>query len=56
MTDMAVLARTAGGPEVLEWAALDTPPPGAGEARVAQRAVGVNFIDTYYRSGSYPWP
>ena len=56
MTDMAVLARTAGGPEVLEWTALDAPPPGPGEARVAQRAVGVNFIDTYYRAGSYPWP
>jgi NADPH2:quinone reductase len=56
MTDMAVLARTAGGPEVLEWTALDTPPPGQGEVRVAQRAVGVNFIDTYYRAGSYPWP
>ncbi len=56
MTDKAVLARTAGGPEVLEWTALDTPPPGPGEVRVAQRAVGVNFIDTYYRSGSYPWP
>jgi NADPH:quinone reductase len=56
MTDMAVLARTAGGPEVLEWTALDTPPPGQGEVRVAQRAVGVNFIDTYYRGGSYPWP
>jgi NADPH:quinone reductase len=56
VTDMAVLARTAGGPEVLEWTALDTPPPGQGEVRVAQRAVGVNFIDTYYRGGSYPWP
>jgi NADPH2:quinone reductase len=56
LTDKAVLARTAGGPEVLEWTALDTPPPGPGEVRVAQRAVGVNFIDTYYRSGSYPWP
>jgi len=56
LTDMAVLARTAGGPEVLEWTALDTAPPGQGEVRVAQRAVGVNFIDTYYRAGSYPWP
>jgi NADPH:quinone reductase len=56
VTDMAVLARTAGGPEVLEWTALDTPPPGQGEVRVAQRAVGVNFLDTYYRAGSYPWP
>jgi NADPH:quinone reductase len=56
MTDMGIVARTAGGPEVLEWAPLDTPAPGAGEVRVEQRAVGVNFIDTYYRSGSYPWP
>jgi NADPH:quinone reductase len=56
MADMGIVARTAGGPEVLEWVALDTPAPGPGEARVAQRAIGVNFIDTYYRSGSYPWP
>ncbi|HTV94834.1 MAG TPA: quinone oxidoreductase [Steroidobacteraceae bacterium] len=56
MADMAMVARTAGGPEVLEWTALDTPAPGPGEARVAHRAIGINFIDTYYRSGSYPWP
>jgi len=56
MTDMAIVARTAGGPEVLEWTSLDTPAPGPGEARIAQRAVGVNFLDTYYRAGSYPWP
>jgi NADPH:quinone reductase len=56
MTDMGIVACTAGGPEVLEWTALDTPAPGPGEARVAQKAIGVNFIDTYYRSGSYPWP
>jgi NADPH:quinone reductase len=56
MTDMAIVARAAGGPEVLEWIAQDTPAPGPGEARIAQRAIGVNFIDTYYRSGSYPWP
>jgi NADPH2:quinone reductase len=41
---------------VLEWIAYDTPAPGPGEARIAQRAIGVNFIDTYYRGGSYPWP
>jgi len=56
MTDMAIVARAAGGPEVLEWTAFDTPAPGPGEVRVAQRAIGVNFLDTYYRSGSYPWP
>ncbi len=54
--DFGILARTAGGPEMLEWSALETAPPGRGEARVAQRAIGVNFIDTYYRKGAYPWP
>jgi NADPH:quinone reductase len=56
MTDMGMVVRTAWGPEALEWTPLDTPVPGAGEARIEQRAIGVNFIDTYYRSGSYPWP
>ena len=56
MSDMGIVARTAGAPEVLEWTSLETPAPGPGEARVAQKAIGVNFIDTYYRSGSYPWP
>jgi NADPH2:quinone reductase len=53
---MGVVVRAAGGPEVLEWSALDTGAPGAGEVRIAQKAVGVNFIDIYYRSGLYPWP
>jgi NADPH2:quinone reductase len=56
MADMGVVVRTAGGPEALEWTELDTAAPGPGEARIAQRAVGVNFIDTYFRSGLYPWP
>jgi len=53
---MGMVVRTAGGPEVLEWVPLETAAPGPGEALVAHRAVGVNFIDTYYRSGLYPWP
>src|ERR1700738_3683232 len=56
MTDMGVVVRTPGGPEALEWTALSTAPPGRGEARIVQRAIGVNFIDTYFRSGLYPWP
>ena len=56
MADMGVVVRTAGGPEALEWTELDTASPGPGEVRIAQRAVGVNFIDTYFRSGLYPWP
>ncbi len=56
MADMGVVVRTAGGPEALEWVELDTAAPGPGEVRIAQRAVGVNFIDIYFRSGLYPWP
>ncbi len=43
-------------PEALEWTALETAAPGPGEVRIEQRAIGVNFIDTYFRSGLYPWP
>jgi len=43
-----------GGPEVLEYREIDVPAPSAGEARVAHRAIGVNFIDVYHRTGLYP--
>jgi NADPH2:quinone reductase len=56
MPDMGVVVRTAGGPETLEWTALATGSPGRGEVRIVQHAIGVNFIDTYFRSGLYPWP
>ena len=56
MADMGVVVRAAGGPEAMEWTELDTAVPGPGEARIAQHAIGVNFIDTYFRSGLYPWP
>jgi NADPH2:quinone reductase len=56
MADMGVVVRAAGGPEALEWTELETSAPAAGEVRITQRAVGVNFIDTYFRSGLYPWP
>jgi NADPH2:quinone reductase len=54
--DMGVVVRAPGGPEKLEWAPVDTAAPGRGEALIAQQAIGVNFIDTYFRSGLYPWP
>jgi NADPH:quinone reductase len=53
---MGIIVRAAGGPEALEWVPLDTAPPGPNEVRVVQHAIGVNFIDIYYRSGQYPWP
>jgi NADPH2:quinone reductase len=43
-----------GGPELLELVDVALPPPRAGEARVAHRAIGVNFIDMYHRTGLYP--
>lgn len=45
-----------GGPDVLEHAVVELPPPGPGEARILQTACGVNFIDTYHRTGLYTVP
>jgi NADPH2:quinone reductase len=42
-----------GGPEVLQWEAVAVGDPGPGEARIRHTAVGLNFIDTYQRSGLY---
>ncbi len=43
-----------GGPEVLRYEEIDLPEPGPGEARIRHTAIGLNFIDTYHRSGLYP--
>ena len=45
-----------GGPEVLELESYEPAPPGPGEALVRQTAIGLNFIDTYFRTGLYPAP
>jgi NADPH:quinone reductase len=50
----AILVRETGGPEVLEYAEIPPPSPGAGELLVEVSAAGVNYIDTYQRSGIYP--
>ena len=52
----AIRAARAGGPEVLELVELPEPSPGPGELVVQVEAAGVNFIDTYRRSGVYPSP
>ena len=49
----AFFAKT-GGPEVIEWRVVDVPAPGPGEVLLRQEAVGLNYIDTYFRSGLYP--
>jgi NADPH2:quinone reductase len=45
-----------GGPEVLEWQEVDVGEPGQGQVRIRHTAVGLNYIDTYQRSGLYPMP
>lgn len=50
----AIRVNETGGPEVLSYEDVDIPEPGPGEARVRLAASGVNYIDTYQRSGLYP--
>jgi NADPH2:quinone reductase len=55
MTQAIRIHRT-GGPDVLQWEEHPLPAPEAGEIRVRHRAVGVNYIDIYHRTGAYPLP
>lgn len=52
----AIRFERTGGPEVLQWVEVEVPSPAAGEVRIRHEAVGLNFIDTYHRSGLYPVP
>jgi NADPH:quinone reductase len=52
----AVRVHKTGGPEVLTYEDVEVPAPAAGQIRIKQGASGVNFIDTYFRSGLYPAP
>jgi NADPH2:quinone reductase len=52
----AVRFHKTGGPEVLQLEDVALPEPGPGQVRVRHTAIGVNFIDTYQRSGLYPLP
>ena len=52
----AIRISQTGGPEVLRWEDVEVGEPGEGQARIRHTAVGVNFIDTYHRSGLYPIP
>jgi NADPH2:quinone reductase len=45
-----------GGPEQMRWEEVTVAEPGPGEVRVRNTAIGLNFIDTYHRSGLYPMP
>ena len=52
----AIRLHETGGPEVLRWEDTDVGDPGPGEARVRHTAVGLNYIDCYFRAGTYPPP
>jgi len=52
----AIRFEKTGGSDVLQYVDVDLPPPAAGQARVKHTAIGVNFIDTYHRTGLYVLP
>ena len=52
----AIRVHQLGGPEVLKYEEIDLPEPGPGQVRYRTTAVGVNYIDTYFRTGLYPAP
>ena len=45
-----------GGPEVMQYVDVDVPAPGPGEATIKRLAIGLNYIDVYFRTGLYPQP
>ncbi len=51
----SIVAERPGGSDVLKVLEMDVPVPGEGEVLLRQTAIGVNFIDTYFRTGLYPW-
>jgi NADPH2:quinone reductase len=52
----AIRVHEPGGPDVLRWEQVDIGEPGPGQVRVAQRAIGLNYIDVYHRTGLYRQP
>ncbi|HEX9491231.1 MAG TPA: quinone oxidoreductase, partial [Stellaceae bacterium] len=52
----AIRFHKTGGPEVLQWDEVPVGKPGPGEARLRHTAIGLNYVETYFRSGLYPTP
>ncbi len=52
----AIRFHKTGGPEVLAWEDVEVGDPGQGQVRIRHHAVGLNYLDTYHRSGLYPLP
>ena len=56
MKTHAIRIHETGGPEVLRWEEIEVARPEPGEVLLRQTAVGLNYIDTYHRTGLYPLP
>src|SRR4051812_7997685 len=52
----AIVLHELGGPEVLTWEDVPDTAPGPGQARVRHTAIGVNYVDVYFRTGLYKAP
>ena len=52
----AIVVHETGGPEVMKWEEVSVGDPGPGEIRIRHTAVGLNFIDVYFRTGLYKPP
>jgi len=50
----AIRINEVGGPDVLKWQEIEVGEPGAGEVKIRHHAVGLNYIDVYFRTGAYP--
>ena len=55
-TAHAIRIHATGGPEVMKFEEVTVQPPAAGEVTIRQKAIGLNFIDIYFRTGLYPNP
>ena len=52
----AIRFEKTGGSEVLQYQDYELPPPAKGEVRIRHTAIGLNFIEIYFRTGLYPTP
>ena len=52
----AIRIEKTGGPEVMQYVDVEVGPPGPGEVQVRNHAIGLNYIDVYFRTGLYPMP
>ncbi len=56
LSTKAIRIHAVGGPEVMKWESVPTPRPGPHEALIRHAAIGLNYIDIYFRSGLYKTP